>query len=227
VGKAENYFVKFLKPFLARKAFHLKVTFGILMSAALITGCGGGSSENGTSSSILLSGRFVDSPVEGLEYETETQTGITDADGTFMYLAGETVTFYVGDVMLGSATAQPVMTPLELVEGARDEANPIVTNMARFLQTLDMDMDPNNGITITQAMADAMTGHWLDFDMGMDAFENSEEMQSIMQSINMMDSSGAVHQLVSIEDAQDHLANTMGGMMDSGHSYSQAGGMMH
>jgi len=36
---------------------------------------------------------FIDSAVKGLSYETATQSGVTDVDGTFKYLAGEKVTF--------------------------------------------------------------------------------------------------------------------------------------
>jgi len=218
IGKAakdENPFMQLLKNSFGVKTLRLKATLGILLSAALLAGCGGGSgSSDGTdtSSSSLLSGTFVDSPVEGLEYETETQTGVTDADGTFMYMAGESVTFYVGDIMLGGGMAQSVMTPVDLVEGAVDESNPMVTNMARFLQTLDNDMNPENGILITQEMADAMIGHMVDFDMDTNAFEHSEEMQSVMDTINMMDSTGTMHTMVPIEEAQNHLANTMTGM---------------
>lgn len=228
-----NPFMKFFKTPSAARSLHVKAVFGILMSAVLLTGCGsgGGGPENNGASSSLLSGIFVDSPVQGLEYETESRLGVTEADGTFMYMEGETITFYVGDIMLGGAVARPVMTPVDLVEGAFDETDPAVTNMARFLQTLDADMDPENGITITGEMADAMTGHSLDFDMDMDAFEHSEEMQSVMDEINMMDASGTMHSMVPIEDAQDHLYDTMNGFMNSGDvttgdSTMPGGGMM-
>ena len=45
----------------------------------------------------------MDSPTEGLEYQTETLSGITDANGTFEYREGETVTFYFGGSGLGQA----------------------------------------------------------------------------------------------------------------------------
>ena len=63
----------------------------------------------------FLTGMFIDSPVEGLEYETPTHTGITDAAGTFMYHEGDTIRFYIGDIMLGEAMAKSMMTPVDLV----------------------------------------------------------------------------------------------------------------
>lgn len=221
-GKSEktiNPLMNLIKTLRAARPLHVHAAFGILMSAILLTGCGGGSGgpeNNEASSSSLLSGIFVDSPVAGLEYETETRHGMTDADGTFMYMEGETITFYIGDIMLGGAMAQSVMTPVDLVEGAADETDPAVTNMARFLQTMDADMNPENGITITGEMAEAMAGHSLDFHMDVDTFEHSEEMQAVMDVINMMDTSGTMHTMVSIEDARDHLSGTMEEFMGGG-----------
>ena len=148
-------------------------------------------------------------------------------NGTFKYIAGETVTFYVGDIMLGGATAKSMMTPVDLVNGAVDETNPMVTNMARFLQTLDADTNPENGIIITQEMAAAMVDHMVDFNMGTDAFGHSSDMLAVIKVINMMGSSGTEHMMVSIEDAQTHLGNTMSGMMngDSG-TTTDGSGMM-
>ena len=192
------------------------IILGIMLGATLLVGCGGGGGDVGaaSSSSTPLAGAFVDSPVEGLEYETGAQSGITDANGTFKYMAGESITFHVGDLMLGKAMAKAKMTPVDLVAGAMDETHPMVTNMARFLQTMDADMDPENGITITEEMADAMLGHKIDFDMDMDKFEYDPDVQDAMNAMNMMDSSRRM--MVSIEGAREHLGNTMKGMMTGG-----------
>ena len=96
----------------------------MLVSAALIStlslvGCGGGggsSSSSGSDASStntnqsstttqaaeLQQGQFVDSAVSGLWFETETQSGFTDANGFFSFLAGESVSFYLGDTLLGT-----------------------------------------------------------------------------------------------------------------------------
>jgi hypothetical protein len=38
-------------------------------------------------------------PVAGVEYETDTQNGVTSLDGSFQYENGETVRFKVGDTV--------------------------------------------------------------------------------------------------------------------------------
>ena len=46
----------------------------------------------------ILTGTY--SGITGLNYKTATQTGVTDATGTFKYKAGETVSFSIGDIQL-------------------------------------------------------------------------------------------------------------------------------
>ncbi|MGE0086572.1 MAG: hypothetical protein AB7S75_19360 [Desulfococcaceae bacterium] len=86
-----------------------------LFIAVLFTGCGGdGDSEP------VSQGRFVDSPVAGLAYNTPSREGITDSDGKFSYLDGEIISFSIGDIYLGRTPAKPVITPLDLVGGAEN-----------------------------------------------------------------------------------------------------------
>ena len=83
-------------------------------------------------------------------YSTATLSGTTDADGTFTYFPSEVVSFYIGDILIGSAEGQDILTPLEFVPDAEDASHPEVTSILRFLQSLDEDGDPDNGITISQ-----------------------------------------------------------------------------
>lgn len=109
-------------------------------------------------------GVFTDSEVAGLYYETETKSGITNSAGEFDYLEGETVTFYVGNIELGSALASPQMTPVTIASTENaDLQTPEVQNIAAFLQTLDSDGDPSNGILIESAVADAISLTSIDF----------------------------------------------------------------
>ena len=60
-----------------------------LTTAVFLFGCGGGSRDQTTGlDSGMTSGVFLDSAVEGLKFETTTQSGFTDMDGTFYYLNG-------------------------------------------------------------------------------------------------------------------------------------------
>lgn len=95
---------------------------------------------------------FIDSPVTGLEFYSKTQSGISDSNGNFIYKAGETVTFHIGNLYFGSAKPKDgKITPLDLV-GTNNISDKIVVRMLRTLQTLDSDGNPANGITIDPVM---------------------------------------------------------------------------
>lgn len=75
----------------------LKFTFATGLIALLVACGGGGGGGGSTSSSSATSvGVFLDSPVAGINYRTESQSGQTDAQGRFNFVQGETVTFSVG-----------------------------------------------------------------------------------------------------------------------------------
>jgi hypothetical protein len=89
--------------------------------------------------------------VAGVSFETSSGlTGLTNASGEFSYQTGDTVSFRLGDVELGSVAASPVLTPVELV-GAVSTADRRVINLSRFLQSLDDDADPTNGLSVTES----------------------------------------------------------------------------
>ena len=75
-----------------------------LISTLAMTGCssdGSSDSSGGGATATTEEGTFVDSPVMGLHYKTDTQDGYTDAKGTFKYESGEEVEFFLGDLSLG------------------------------------------------------------------------------------------------------------------------------
>jgi hypothetical protein len=79
------------------------------------------------------------------------------------------------------------MTPVHLVPGAEDETHPVVINMARFMQSLDADGDPENGITITPEIIDEMLGWQIDFNFSIMDFENHPDVAGIFNYLNEMD----------------------------------------
>ncbi|MGD9654888.1 MAG: esterase-like activity of phytase family protein [Sulfuricurvum sp.] len=107
---------------------------------------------NNDSDSAVSTGYLYDDVVGGLEYSTESQSGITGSDGSFKYRPGEKVTFKLGNLTLGKATsAGSTLTLFDLATSATNsDGSPSneVVNMALLLQSLDSDQDPNNGITI-------------------------------------------------------------------------------
>jgi len=105
-----------------------------LAAAALLsvgfTGCG--SDDDSSTSSSTQTGTFVDAPVAGLHYITATQDGYTDANGSFKYVAGETVEFKLGTLSLGKGTAGALVTPYTIADN-----NDTATNIALLLQNCD------------------------------------------------------------------------------------------
>ena len=203
----------------------MKVKIPILIVAVMIglIGCGGSGDGGGSNSapmSVVQEGVFVDSPVQGLHYETDTQSGTTDVNGKFFYMEGETVTFSMGDLVLGEALAAPVMTPIDMVPDATDETNPTVTNMIRFMQTLDEDNNFDNGIFLPPYVMEELQGRQINFNMDPVEFENDADVQMFMDTLRAMYAPYADRMMVNAEDAQLHMRNTMGGNMQSG------GGMM-
>ena len=110
----------------------------------------------------------VAGPIRGLRYETPTRSGVTNDRGEFDYAPGECVTFLVGGLVLGAADGAPRLNLAQLVNRADGKVDrlhdPMVTNLARFVQTLDHDGDFENGITIAPAVHDAIGPIVLNFN---------------------------------------------------------------
>lgn len=197
------------------------IAFGALAVIGL-SGCfGGGSSDDDDvaedhAPSPVLVGVFTDSPVEGLAYRTETQQGTTDQDGSFSYRSGETISFHLGDLQLGSARAEERMSPLSLANGS-DISSDLVTNMLVLLQSLDQDRKLNDGIQISPAIADAVSV-WADsivLDQDPASFASSAPVQSLLAELNaaqpavFTESDPRPRKLRSAADSRAHLERSL------------------
>ena len=185
-----------------------------LFSVALVA-CGGGGGSDGDRAggadgggTETNTGIFVDSPVEGLRYVTDSQERQTDSDGQFNYRAGETVEFYVGDIVIGATTGALELSPIDLVPGATSENHPTVTNIARFLQTIDDDGNPSNGIRITEVVADLARGETINFNQSIADFEEDGAVQVLVAALTSATPAGA-RSLVPASDAQAHLRSSL------------------
>ncbi len=146
-------------------------------------------------------GVLVDAFVAGIGYRTETQSGVTNARGEFNYLPGETVTFFIGDLVFPPVPAKGTVTPLDMAQ-TLNPASPVVLNIARLLQSLDTDGNPANGITISPTAAQAAAP--VDFNLSLTQFAASPAVT------NLVANSGSVTtSVVSVQQALTHLRDTL------------------
>ncbi len=160
-----------------------------LVTTLILVACGGGGGGGGGSPAVAT-GQFTDSPVKGLQYRTASQSGETGANGEFRYLPGETVTFFVGDITLGAAAGAAKVTPFDLAgiaapttvpnSGQTNVAFDQAINLAVFLQTLDVDGNPANGIEIPAQIRTLASGLTLDFKQPRASFVNAIALRRVV-----------------------------------------------
>jgi hypothetical protein len=197
------------QPGLLSKAI-LSISFAVVFA-----GCGGGGGlqshdspsntpndpDGQSEDPVLETGVFVDSPVANIGYRTATQEGVTDAEGKFNYVAGETVVFFIGDLEFPAVAAAGVVTPLDIAD-SEDLDDPVVINIARLLQSIDADGDASNGIQIPAAAAAAAAT--VDFSLPV------EDFAALPAVANLVANSGSVTtSLVDADAAIDHLDGTL------------------
>ena len=76
------------------------LVMAVVVGAITIAAC---SDDQG--GSTAQTGYFGLQPVSGVTYEAGRHQGVTGEDGEFQYRGGDHITFYLGDVVLGSAPA--------------------------------------------------------------------------------------------------------------------------
>ncbi|NVJ61923.1 MAG: hypothetical protein HWE27_16145 [Gammaproteobacteria bacterium] len=173
-----------------------KVLFPACVATVLVA-CGGGSGGgSGTPTPTTKTGVFMNGSVENIRYSTATQSGYTNSAGEFLYEDGETISFYVGDILLGS-TAVAATLDLFDVSGASAPANGLETtqawysigrdnpfntviNYSVFLQTLDADSDLDNGISIPQTMHSVAALESLNFSLPADDFPEDFQLRKLI-----------------------------------------------
>lgn len=149
--------------------------------------------------------------VEGLTYETRTLAGTTNVKGEFEYRSGETVTFSVGHLVIGSAPgSQDLMTVAHLVLGVNGDVTKIknthATNLARFLQSLDADGNVENGIVITDRACEVVDRyrHKIVFGQSEADFAADANVKSLFDEVGT--------RLQSPAEARNHLRRTLSGI---------------
>ena len=124
------------------------LVMAVVVGAITIAAC---SDDQG--GSTAQTGYFGLQPVSGVTYEAGRHQGVTGEDGEFQYRGGDHITFYLGDVVLGSALAMEVVEELDVAGGVDDELGRQI-NMVRLLWTLDADEDRSNGVRLLESAQD-------------------------------------------------------------------------
>ena len=157
-----------------------------LLAALVLTGCMDDSSSDDDDD--RSTGTLTQVGIEGVAFETQSQTGTTDEDGQYRYYPGETIRFHVGDLpLIEDVPVAPMLSPLEFTGEQRDllhssgtdeqgftshrvieEAiageDPFAINMTRFLLVIgeDRTADPDGTVTITQRTIEQINDYLAD-----------------------------------------------------------------
>jgi hypothetical protein len=136
-------------------------------------GSGAGKPETGPTTGIL-----TDAAVAGVGYVSSSGAeGTTDERGSYKYNHGDTVEFKLGSMILGKVKGAPIVTPIEL---AADNGNRL-KNILVLLQSLDMDGNPENGISIPAGAAAAVNAA-IDLDGDIAEFAASGGLQKAREA---------------------------------------------
>lgn len=156
-------------------------------------------------------GNILDSAVEGLRYISGDHYGTTDSDGKFGYIAGEKIQFLIGDILIGEAVLPSSrLTPYELANGNSS----VALNISRFLQTLDNDSDPNNGIQINETVHYLSTSKALNFSGAGWEDQPATNIDNIVFDLTSGTEAGSRH-LVQKYNAYTHFSYTLDNLIDN------------
>jgi len=182
----------------------------------LLSGCEE-TSDPFSNSDVAHTGRFIDSPVNGMLYGCdEGLSGTTGENGSFHYAEDCLMTFSVGSIVLGSAPAGSLVTPLDFVPGSEDEKHPQVINRVRFLMTLDADHTPENGISISHKVHSISQGIAVNFEQSIAEFESDPNVLSIVAELSAINAE--VTGLVTVEEAQLHFRTSLLSLLSGGYT---------
>jgi len=209
-----------------------------LIIGICISGCGGGGggseptvSANNNQTQVVASpvkGVFIDSPVNGLEYQGTPSgrsgiTGESGVNGEFTVAAGDTVTFRLGNLSLGSTTILAglpvntvvllfdslIVTPASLAPNNTLPWHPQAIRIAQLLQSLDSDKNPINGITIATEVRNRFRDGSVNADSLQLALNDGQNFDTVLggmiQTLTSGNANRGPNQIVSFINAENEL----------------------
>jgi len=159
-----------------------------IVLALTVSACGGGSSNDSATDTDTT-------PVNSVDQTGSVDQTDSGAQAQDTLLTGRSI----GDITLPAVAGADVITPLD-VFGTDNIGDVSVMNLARLLQTLDVDGNADNGIVLGDDAAASATGLTLDF--ASPTFDASV--------LNLVANSGSTQtSLIGGEPALDHLQETL------------------
>ena len=221
----------------------LRSAAAALAGTIVVLGCGGGggsdsnggagSDGSGSSTPPLAetqpqrAGTFAGGPVSGLNYSGSLSGArMTGDDGQYQYVAGETVSFSIGALPLGSAVGAEALSPIDLSAGQSSPGDSQVSNKLVLLQTLDADADLNNGIQITETIRAGVSKYAASIDFKQPAasfrtslsamlaeLENAQAFSDLDPRPRMPRTAQAAQEQFARVTAARHVVDTTGGAL--------------
>jgi hypothetical protein len=132
---------------------------------------------------VVKKGYLIDSAVEGVAYETDSQSGVTNSEGEYKYKINELVKFSIGGIELGSAFGKSLITPVELTNLPVGDNSSQLNNSLRLIQSLDSDCDASNGISIAEATILESSNMDSMVPETVYEFEQDENLESLLDTV--------------------------------------------
>jgi len=142
----------------------------------------------------LKRGYYVDSPVEGVEYDCDIKKGTTDTNGTFYFEEGKTCVFTLAGVVLREFNTTGLEDNVVILENNVENA--------RLLQVLDVDGNSDNGIQLTKDVLNELVNSGID-----ELPASNEDINKLFGNLEEIE--GYDGALVSLDEARTHLEETI------------------
>lgn len=143
--------------------------------------------QDGVPQVDLAHGLFA-GPICGLAYRSPSVSGMTNDRGEFAYRSGETVTFSIGGLVLGSVPGAARVNLAQLVpivDGRIDRLHiPAITNLARLVQSLDQAGQVEDGVTIAPAVHDLVAPGFINFNQPEVLFTQDAAVNALLDRLN-------------------------------------------
>ncbi|MFX1501021.1 MAG: carboxylesterase/lipase family protein [Promethearchaeota archaeon] len=133
-----------------------------------------------------LIGKFQGIPIEGLSFQTPISSGKTDEKGKFHYIAGESLIFSIGKLILGETIGKETISLIDIIPGAKNSSDQRVINLCILLQTLNVESNINDGIRISEKIATIVSEYsgQLNFNQPPKAFRSDPKLKDLMGKLN-------------------------------------------